>query len=314
VLAPLRSVAEPGLALLRPDVDWPTAALAWSMLLWALAVWSFFGTALARMAAVQFARDEKIPLRQALKFAASRCVWVFSAPLLPVVFLAAAWVGLYLAGWAGSVPVVGPAVLGLLWVVVLVCGLAMVLLLLGLTAGWPLMVATVAAQGSDGFDGFSRSFDYVYSRPWQLLWSAVLTVAYGVLSVVFVTWVAALVLSVSSWPVANGLGDESLTALPAVAPGVFSGSSPVVDSVGAACVSAWWHGLALLTVGFVPSFFWTAATVVYFLLRQSTDANKLDEVWMPAEDETDAELVRLAGVAASEQPVVERPVHADERA
>ena len=64
--------------------------------------------------------------------------------------------------------------------------------------------------------------------------------------------------------------------------------------------------VGLMMVAFVYSYFWSASTIIYFLLRQSDDATDLDEVYLPDEQERD-ELLPLVGVAASDQPVVERP-------
>jgi len=43
-------------------------------------------------------------------------------------------------------------------------------------------------------------------------------------------------------------------------------------------IFAWTCIPALLYVGFGPSFFWSATTVSYFLLRQSDDGTPLDSV------------------------------------
>src|SRR5205085_7741567 len=54
--------------------------------------------------------------------------------------------------------------------------------------------------------------------------------------------------------------------------------------VGAALVG-FWLGLAfLLVLGFGYSFFWTASTIVYLLLRKSVDAAELDEVYLEEDD------------------------------
>ena len=73
---------------------------------------------------------------------------------------------------------------------------------------------------------------------------------------------------------------------------------------------AWLQGVGLLVSGFVASYFWTASTVIYLLLRQVDDATDFHEVSMPDEKETD-ELLPLVGAAASEQPIIERPAEGD---
>ncbi len=70
------------------------------------------------------------------------------------------------------------------------------------------------------------------------------------------------------------------------------------------------QAVAVLVSGFVASYFWTAATVIYLLLRQVDDATDFHEVYMPEEKEAD-DLLPLVGVAASDQPVIERPPEGD---
>ena len=70
------------------------------------------------------------------------------------------------------------------------------------------------------------------------------------------------------------------------------------------------QAVAVLVSGFVASYFWTAATVIYLLLRQVDDATDFHEVYMPDEKEAD-DLLPLVGVAASDQPVIERPPEGD---
>ncbi|MEZ6048933.1 MAG: hypothetical protein R3C11_25815 [Planctomycetaceae bacterium] len=38
------------------------------------------------------------------------------------------------------------------------------LLVFGMLFSWPMTLATVAVEGSDGFDGFSRPLSYLFSK------------------------------------------------------------------------------------------------------------------------------------------------------
>jgi hypothetical protein len=50
----------------------------------------------------------------------------------------------------------------------------------------------------------------------------------------------------------------------------------------------------------VHSFFWSAATIMYFLLRRSDDGTDFDQVYLPEEEEQD-ELLSLVGEDAPDQ-------------
>ena len=179
VLRPISSFVEPARLLFDPQLNWPDAAYAWTKLLWTLLVWSLFGGAITRMAAVQFARDERIGMLTSLKFAATRLLSYFTAPLLPLAGIGFFWILCMLVGVVGRIPVVGESIVGALWILPLVFSLLMALILIGVAAGWPLMYATISAEGSDAFDGLSRSYSYVYDRPWHYLWYAVVAVIHG---------------------------------------------------------------------------------------------------------------------------------------
>ena len=312
LVSPLQSIWEPATLLLHSNLSWSDAVLASALLIWAIVVWSLFATMITRMAAVQFARDEKISIRQAARFAIARYLQVFSSPLLPIGFLFGFWLLLFCGGLVGRIPAVGPVLVGVFWGIALVCGLAMTLLLIGLAVGWPLMIATVSTQGTDGFDGFSRSFDYIYSRPIHFAWYVLISVGLGLLGLTVVIIGATLVVYLASWPIAQGMGNPEWLPWKSIHALFFSDQFPGVnhpDYPALIAITVWLRAFGLLVAGFVPSYFWTCSTIMFFLLRHSTDANELTEVWMPSDDEDDANLVRLAGVAAADHPVVERPVH-----
>ena len=52
--------------------------------LWAVAVWSLFGLAICRLAAIQFARDEAGSIRKATQFGVSRWGRAVASPLIPL--------------------------------------------------------------------------------------------------------------------------------------------------------------------------------------------------------------------------------------
>ncbi|MEX0717518.1 MAG: hypothetical protein WD066_13075 [Planctomycetaceae bacterium] len=313
VIRPWTDFVDRGGAIFRRETtaDWSGTAHAWTRLLWLLIVTALFGGALARMAAVQFARDEKLGLWPALRFAVARFPSFLTAPLLPVLGIGVLWGIVALLGLLGRIPVAGPPVVGALWLIPLVLAFVMTLILLGVAAGWPLMYATIGTEDSDAFDGFSRSYSYVFGRPWQYLWTALVAMIYGGLLVLFVAGVALLVLHLSAAAAATGFGAANTEALLSGMRPLFGLDVDPADSpagplrIGAALAGGWLSVIGLLVSGFAYSYFWTAATIIYFLLRHSDDGTDLDEVQLTGDADED-DLLPLVGVAASDQPVVER--------
>jgi len=82
------------------------------------------------------------------------------------------------------------------------------------------------------------------------------------------------------------------------------------NTLGARMVGLWLGLLFLMMLGFSYSFFWTASTVIYFLLRRKIDEAEMDEVFVE-EDEPEAPLAPpklAAGTAPPTVPSTSLPV------
>lgn len=303
VLRPMTALLASPLALLRPSASWSDRAYHVTRFLWSLCVWSIFGGAITRMAAVQFARDQQVGLWVALKFSSRRFLDYISAPLLPLgaVLLLVALCAL--GNLLGRIPGAGEYIVGLFWGIGLLVCFLMALILIGIGTGWPLMFATISTEASDGFDGLSRAYNYVFERPWLYLWSIVVAMCYGSLVIFFVWFVGKFVIELSQWGAAWALGAEGAQTLLSRTPELFR-SQPVNVSIqsgpyeaGSRLISFWLCGLALLVMGFIYSYFWSTVTVIYFILRHSADGNDFDEVHLDDSSEPD-DLLPLVGEAA----------------
>ena len=281
LIGPVESIVAPARVIFQNGNSWARLGCAWTQLLWAVCVWSIIGGAITRMAALQFARHERVGIRAALRFSARQFLSYLIAPGLALSGIGCMAGCMAAIGWVASlVPSVGPTVLGAIWGVFLLLSFVMAMLALGLSLGWPLMIAAISTEDSDGFDGLSRSFGFLYDRPWH---AGLLVVSMGVVGsagLCVLRVIFALTASFAGWSVAAGF--EELTT-----PTFFEyltrdrwrhisfGAS--MNDAGA--LADYWLGLlSLLVTGYGPSFFWSAATVIYFLLRQSDDGTPLDDV------------------------------------
>jgi hypothetical protein len=164
-------------------------ALAWwETLLTALVfllVWSFFGAAILRTAALKLTRDEPVSLREALRFGARNTPSFLLAPVLVLLF-AGFFAGCNaLAGLLISVPFVGESLLALvLFPLVLVSSLLVVLALLGGFVGMPLMWAGIAIEQNGPLEALSRAFSYIFARPFRFFFGYFLV--FVVMSIVIV--------------------------------------------------------------------------------------------------------------------------------
>jgi hypothetical protein len=254
--------------------------LAYSLVcaLWALVVWAFFGGAITRIAAVAFARQENVSWGQVAGFVRPRWASYFAAPLFPILgtFLAAALmalVGLLMHVEAGTL------VAGIVWPLVLLGGFMAAFLLVGLLFGWPLMWGTISAEGTDSFGALSHAYSYVYQRPLHYLVYALVAAVIGFLGTILVVNFVALIIHLSYWGVSWGAGAGEVAK---VAAGAEAGS---LGNAGVSMIHFWNKAVGTLGLAFLFSYFWCAATVIYFLLRRQVDATELDEVFLPEEHE-----------------------------
>ncbi|WP_298858978.1 hypothetical protein [uncultured Gimesia sp.] len=302
LLEPMSYFTRPVLTLFQAGVGWSALAYATTQLIWAIIVWSLFGGAITRIAAIQFAQDEHIGFIAALRFSSKRILSLVSAPLLPFAGMGFFWILCLLIGLFGNIPGAGAIIVSLLWGLAFLFAFVMSLILLVTLAGWPLMMTTISVEDSDGFDGLSRVFSYLFSRIWYFLWLVIVTLCYGSLCLFFVELLMQLVSYLSYWGVSWGMGSEETAKL-------FQQNQ---NSIATTISLGWQSILSILFSGFVISFFWSANTVIYFLLRNCDDGTPLDHVYNADEEEEQAADLPLAGVAKAGEPVIERPVTPEE--
>ncbi|QDV50150.1 hypothetical protein [Gimesia fumaroli] len=304
LLEPMSFFTEPVTALFRIDASWSSLAFATTQLLWAVIVWAVLGGAITRIAAIQFAQDDHIGTRAALRFSLKRILSLVSAPLLPFAGLGFFWILCLLIGLFGNIPDAGGIIVSILWGLAFLFAFVMSLILLVTLAGWPLMMTTISVEDSDGFDGLSRIFSYVFGRIWYFLWLVIVTLCYASICLFFVELLIQLVSHLSFWGVSWGMGSKQASEL------FHQNQNTLATTIS----MGWGSILNILFTGFVISFFWSANTVIYFLLRKCDDGTPLDHVYNADEDQEPTDELPLAGVAKAGEPVIERPVTPKEAA
>jgi len=333
LMEPLFKLLLPVTKIVSPGVSPQTRVYLFSVLLWSLAVWGFFGGIITRLAAVQLAGKGPVTFRQTIQFVATRYLNYLLSPMVPLGIVAAVVVGLFLYGSLALIPFLGDIVFyGLGLPLIVLGGAIMAVFLVGLV-GYPLMYPTLSAEGdsSDTFDALSRSINYVYQAPWQYLWYWVVSIFYGAAVTFFVLFFASLMVYVGKWavglPASAMYSDRKPEFLFVYAPesfgwkelllkdspyevkhsaietargrrvDVYSPVNPEADAAnrrenwsyntfGSRLVGLWLGVLFLMMLGFSYSFFWTASTVIYFLMRKRIDEAEMDDVFMEEEEPT----------------------------
>ena len=331
LVEPLVKLLEPIIYFFHPDAGLRARTYFLLVMLATVVIWSFFGGAITRIAAVQVARQEKIGIKEAVMFTCRRYLSFLAAPLFPLVLVALIVVVMILFGLPHMIPVVGDLIVdGLLWWLMVLLGLGMAVILIGLV-GWPLMSATVSAEGTDFWEAVSRSYSYVFGAPWHYAFYSVVALLYGAVLVFFVGFMGSAAVYFAKWGVAQTPFIQSANREPSFlfvyAPtsfewrtlllqGVQIGGEPVVkdgriqpevykryvgtesvppemekdqlttyNRIGAVMVAFWLGVVFLLILGFGYSYFWSASTIIYLLMRRKVDDTEMDEVYLEEEDQ-----------------------------
>jgi hypothetical protein len=154
---------------------------------------------------------------------------------------------------------------------------------------WP----AISSEGSDCFDALSRSYQYVVERPLHYAFYAVVAILIGILGWLVVSNLAAGTIAMTCWAADWGTDSSRWMAVGSEAGSrrmerLLSGEAETgVFGPAAVWLIRFWIGcVKLLAVGFFYSYFWTASTCIYLLLRRDADATEMDEVYLEEDEET----------------------------
>ena len=278
---------------------------------WYLVVWALFGGAICRIAALHVARDEVISPMRALRFSLKALLSFVTAPLIP--FLMVLFVGVLISvlGLLIYIPFVGPILSGLLLIVPMILALLMTFLVIGSIAGAGLMYPTIAVEGSDAFDAVSRALSHVFAAPWRLLFYSGVAIAYGALTYLFVRLFVFVTLAMvhffTGWFLAGNAAQTWTMMWPKprmdqLAYGPDWSGLTLGGQIGAGVTSVWVYLAISLLASYVISFYFSASTIIYLLMRRKVDATEMDSVYMDQEPEQVPDVV-----PAAQAPAIARP-------
>ena len=248
---------------------------------WLLLVWSFVGGAITRIAVVHIGREERIGLKEAFCFVRGKYVSYLMSPLF--VMLACAFLSLPILGISALLNFdIGVVFSGVLWVLVVIVGIAIAVLLTGLFFGWPLMWPTISAEeAGDVYEATSRSFAYTFQAPLQYFGFALIICAIWVPGVVIVQSFAVLVEQVVFTVGGISGGSTMADVQDFIKTGAMDGNSPAgtytlgVNMIG----GIHWIG-HVVADAFCISFFFSSSAGIYLLLRRFVDQTEIDEIFM----------------------------------
>ncbi|MHC4475546.1 MAG: hypothetical protein ACYTEL_07865 [Planctomycetota bacterium] len=270
-----------------------------------LAVISVAGGAICRIAALQFAQGEKPGLTEALRFSANKFLSFFTAPLLPLLIIILVGMFVVLLGVFGCIiPRVGELMIAVFMLLALLAAGIITAVVIGAVAGFNLMFPAVAYDGSDCLDAMSRSLNYIYSRPWRMGFYTCVAAVYGAICYVFVRLFAFLLLlatyallDVGIWGEVDGLNKlERIWVKPTFVQLLridTATAANLTERLAAYVIYVILLAVIGLVISFIISFYFSANTIIYALMRSKVDNTALDDIYTHSEG-TEAEATRPA--------------------
>jgi hypothetical protein len=241
---------------------------------WFVAVWSIFGTAIARHVALKLAGEEVPGFAAALWYGSQKWLSAFNS----VAFVLLGIVALSLPGALLGLLMrtdIGLAIAGVVWPLVLLGGVVLAILAIGAAAGWPLMVGGVGVERGDSFQAISTAFSYLYQRPLHYAFYLLVAVVVALPALAAAELFATAAANLALWAASLGMGHartaEVLAGLETVGHG--GGGSFGIEALG-----FWSRVVAAIVGSFGWGYFWAIATAAYLLLRKDVDGTELDEV------------------------------------
>ena len=292
------NIAHIGKALVWAFVHHPFYSAIYVIIL--LVVFSFAGGAISRIAALEISRGEKLGAFKALDYSRERFFSFLLAPILPVCLVAIPGIFVIITGLLGNIPFgIGEILASVFLVIAFMLGAIMTLVILGALGGGSMMFPVIAYEGTDSFEVMSRLFSYVYTRPWHLAFYYIVTLVYGSICYIFIRFFAFITLSVVYlflW--ISMRADSSITGISKLkaiwTPAHFldlAGQKNIHDLTASESVSAFLIKLAVyiviaLVAAFVFSFFFSANTVIYALMRHKVDGIETSNIYHAQIDTT----------------------------
>jgi hypothetical protein len=255
------------------------------------------GGSLCRIAALQFARGEKPGLTEVLRFSTKKFLSFFTAPLAPAGIIIFIGLFVFVLGLIGNIPRVGELIMSIFMPLALIAGSLIAVILIGTVAGFNLMFPAVAYDGSDCFDAISRSFSYVYSKPWRMAFYSALAMVYGAICYIFVRFFAFLLLWATHWFLQLGIWVDS-SSKDSNKLSVIWPEPSFINLLGSSDLAAanWSEVFAVflvhlfllviigLLVSFILSFYFSANTIIYSLMRNRVDNTAIEDIYTDLED------------------------------
>lgn len=251
-----------------------------------MALWtSLAGGAICRSAACEFSQGVMLEWPKSVGFAMGRWRSLMLALIMPLLIVWGISLGLAIGGFVlfrfGGINLLG----GLLWPLFLFGGVVAAIVMLAFTVGWPLLIPSVACEGTDAVDAVQHAYSFVFARPLRMvIYLAILIAQMALLAgvIAIICWLGVLVAQRCGLAWSGWRGERVLSDLPGH-PGTPMPSGETMSVRGSHWLVSLWTLIPAFGIpaAFIVSYIWSGSTVLYLAMRKLVDGQDVHEVWMP---------------------------------
>ncbi|MHC4593130.1 MAG: hypothetical protein ACYS8L_10625 [Planctomycetota bacterium] len=255
-------------------------------------IWSGAGALVSRLAALEYARDDLPTLAEARATVKAKRSAYFFAPVMPLAVIVILTVLNALGGLLVNLPGLGRILLifpG--FPLLLATSVTIAFLVVFGVLSFGMMMPAVAVGGKDAFESWSTAYSYVLWGLRRFVCYTLIAGVIGVISAVVAWGLAEFVIYLIYQTVNIGFfrQTEWLTYQTAVLGGRYCIILAPVGTgfTGVLAAILWYLLLAVraLPVAYVFAYFFTANTIIFFLMRKDQDNVEIDELYEEAEEE-----------------------------
>jgi hypothetical protein len=276
-----------------------------------LGVWSYHGGIISRLAVLEYARDDLPTLAEAEASVRARKPSYFMAPVTPVLLILCLAVMGGVIGLVASIPYVGPILLLLpgLPAAIILALLIVFLAVVGLLA-FGMMMPAVSADGKGAFETWTTTYSYVLWGFSRFLVYSLLAAAVGIVATIAACALAQLLV----YLVVQLIGLGFIGNIPWMIQGDGAGAGGAYTAFFQAIVSIILLLVLVLPVAYAASYFFSANSIIFLLMRKHVDNVDVDVVWEDVVEEPVAQAVEDEAPSAPEAEAETAPPEPDDDA
>lgn len=279
------------------------------------AIWAYCGGVITRIAAINLTKDEGLELHDAMAFGSKKWLSFWSPFIVCILGFLFFFICNVAGGLVGRIPYAGEILLAVFLPLAILSGFIMTFILVGSLFGFHMFLPTIGVEGSDSFDAMSRSFSYLYGRPWHYIFYCFLTKIYGIVAIAFVWVFGWLMLLLGLGSGALGLGFEKFKHLFGdIIYGFIreqAANEPITYTIAGYIILIW----MVIIIGFIFAYFlsycFSSSTIIYLLMRKKVDEIEMKEVYEEKEDD-EISLPPVGGETKTEETKKEEPPKTEE--